>query len=100
MGTYRRSLSTLQEQAKKLNQLASARDEKLCAALKPFVERKIGEPIRRVFAHEENSYDAGYCETCSFWVKEFNIYYKDRWGESQCLTYDGLLTELICELVE
>lgn len=85
---------------KQLNQLMAVRDDKLCAALKPYVERQIGEPIRRVFAHEEKDYNTGYCETCSFWVKEFTIYFKDRWGKSKYVSYDGLLTDLIRELTD
>lgn len=68
-------------------------------ALAAFITGRTGRVVAEVTSFEDNTYEAGYCETCSYTQYEVTIYYKDGAGRPTYYEYDGRFSELLNELV-
>lgn len=72
----------------------------LLAQMKNFIEHKIGAPIRKVYAYEEEHKYGGYCNTCVYEEYSVDIYFKNSDGRMCRYSYDGDMGEFIRTLLK
>jgi hypothetical protein len=72
------------------------------AALAAFVANRTGDKVTGITSFQDSTYEAGYCDTCSYTQYEVTIYYTYQDGDysgSGSYDYLGRFSELLNELL-
>lgn len=72
-------------------------------ALAKLIERHEGYDgktvkVAEILSYQEDTYDSGFCETCSYTETVIDVYYKDDAGDTQKYRYFGKFAYLIQDL--
>jgi len=69
-------------------------------ALARFIEKNTLETVKEIIDYEEDTYNDGFCSTCSYERTDVDITYKNATGVTSTYSYRGNFSDLINELTE